>query len=489
MKQSSELKNLAIEYAACQESPAYFLANYAQISDPQLGVTPFALWPFQVDLLDTWQANQRVVVLKARQLGVSWLVAGYALWTALFHEAANVLMISKRLDEAVALLDKCEFIYDRLPQWLQASIAKKNETVLAFAKRGSKITAFPSTEDAGRGESASLVVVDEAAFQPYAETNYAAYKPTVDAGGKLVLVSTANGRGNFYHNVWTGAPANGFAPVFLSWTLRPGRDEAWWGRQVAEYAATPHLLAQEYPANAAEAFISSGHCLFNTEAIAQNLSQCRAPLETRDNGQLLIWQRPIVGRQYVLGADVAEGLDAGNGRLDASHAAVYDAQTGVHVASLHCQLPPDAFAAQVRGLALDYQTAFVGVERNNHGHVVLLVLRQLGYPNLYWHDEGSETVRDKQRPRRVLGWPTNVKTKPILEKNFAAAIAAGAVTSYDAALWDECLSYVQHGDGRAGAQQGCHDDRVLAHMIAWQMRQAQPAAAYLPLSVNARYAS
>jgi hypothetical protein len=113
----------------------------------------------------------------------------------------------------------------------------------------------------------------------------------------------------------------------------------------------------------------------------------------------------------------------------------------------------------------------------------------LNYPNLYWHDEGAEVIREKSHQRRVLGWPTTGKTKPVLERDLGAAIAAGSLTSWDQAFWDECLSYVNLGNGKTGGQSGTHDDRVLAMGIAWQMRSAMPMTGFLPLNVNARYAS
>lgn len=478
---SVDPRELAREYARCQALPAHFLDHHARISDPQQGIVPFRLWPFQRELLDVLEGQQRIIVLKARQLGVSWLLAGYALWTAAYRDGANVLMLSKRQDEAVSLLDKAEHIYTHLPAWLQPSVGKRNETTLQFARRGSKITALPSTGDAGRSESASLVIVDEAAFHPHAADNYGAYKPTVDAGGKLVIVSTANGRGNWYHQMWAGAPANGFVAVFLPWTLRPGRDAGWWAQQEREYAATPHLLAQEYPANAAQAFIASGNCLFDVALIQQYLEGCRPPIETHDNGQLRIWQRPVPGRAYVAGADVAEGIDAGNDRLDYSGVAVLDWQTGTHVADWHGQCDTHAFAQVCRDLCVRYNHALLGVERNNHGHAVLEALRnhpELRYDRLYWHTELTAALgRRPEGTRKLPGWPTTPKTKPVLEGEFAQAIASQSICSWDAALWDECLSYVRRGDGTSGAQEGTHDDRVLKIMIAWQMRKHYVAPA------------
>lgn len=483
-----------IEYNVCMDSVSHFLHNYARIADPQAGIVPFRLWVFQRELLETFNDEQRVIVLKARQLGVSWLVAGYALWVAMFQEGANVLMLSKRLDEAVSLLDKCEHIYNHLPRWLQPAIGKRNETTLQFLHRASKITALPATEDAGRSESASLVIVDEAAFHPAAAANYSAYKPTVDAGGKLIIVSTANGRGNWYHQMWTGAPGNGFKPVFLPWTLRPGRDEDWWSRQQAEYTATPHLLAQEYPLTATAAFVASGACYFDIEALQGLLVMARSPVSTIDNDGVQVWQKPRPGCLYVVGADVAEGKDAGNDRYDYDAAVVLEWQTGTHVASLHGQWPLDLYAQMLGTLARQYNNALLGVERNNHGHAVLEHLLHndaLRYDRVYEHDE-TDQLKDLSGKRAYkAGWPTTAKTKPIMEQEIASWITARSLVNYDAGFWDECLSYVRHGDGKTGAQNGTHDDRVVAHMIALQMRahvQARSGPPF-PLSIKARWRS
>ena len=121
-----------IEYEACKASCAYFLNNYAFINDPVQGKIPFKLWPIHLDILDIVLANQRVITLKARQVGVSWLFAGYSLWRAQFHDGANVLMLSKREDESRSLLDKSFYIYQNLPLFLRKKLLKRNESVLAF---------------------------------------------------------------------------------------------------------------------------------------------------------------------------------------------------------------------------------------------------------------------------------------------------------------------------------------------------------------------
>ena len=94
-----------IELPACAEDPAYFLDRHVSIYDATLADwLPFRLWPAQVTTLDTIRDRRLVVILKARQLGLTWLVLGFALWEMLFRPAATVLLFSRRDDEAVDLL-------------------------------------------------------------------------------------------------------------------------------------------------------------------------------------------------------------------------------------------------------------------------------------------------------------------------------------------------------------------------------------------------
>jgi hypothetical protein len=153
--------------------------------------------------------------------------------------------------------------------------------------------------------------------------------------------------------------------------------------------------------------------------------------------------------------------------MDNCGAAVYDAVTLEHVADLHGKWPFDEFAKRLFDLGVEYGNALLGVERNNHGHVILTLLNQLGYPNVYVHNEarlGFKAGRGHTLPKP--GWPTDVRTKPIMEARLESLIESFGFVSHDEDFWDEVLSYVYLGPGKAGAQAGTHDDRVIKHMIA-----------------------
>lgn len=471
----------------------YFLATYVNLTDATTERTlPWQWWPVHDEMVADLEAP-RLVVLKARQLGWSWLLAAYALHGAMFRQHYRVLVLSQGQLEASELLRKCRAIWQSLPDWLRPSLSEDNATTMSFVASGGSITALPATEKAGRGETASLVIVDEAAFHPYAATNYAAYKPTVDAGGQLIVVSTANGAGGFFHSLYQDAKngINGFVARFYPWSVRPGRDAAWYERQKAEYRSTTVPLDQEYPSDDTTAFMLSGNLRFDRDALRQHRenADARKPLPAPrilaadlpsllhplvQQGQLLVWVLPQPGVPYVQGSDVAEGLD---GR-DYSCSMVGNARTLEHVATLHGHWEPGTFAQYSEALARWYNQALWGIERNNHGHTCIYVAdHELHYPRLYAHPE-EQTMRQRQsgqQPTRRLGWPTTSGTKPGLIDDLADAIASYALTSYDAAFWGECQTYVVLPNGSTGAGEGSHDDRVMAMAITRRMAM-QPGA-------------
>ena len=116
-----EAEHYRKEIRKCRKSPAYFLDTYGQIYDARSGAwVPFRLWPAQIQTLQTLADHRLTVILKARQLGLTWLVLGYALWLMLFWPAATVLLFSRRDDEAVDLLGtRLHGFYERLPAWLK----------------------------------------------------------------------------------------------------------------------------------------------------------------------------------------------------------------------------------------------------------------------------------------------------------------------------------------------------------------------------------
>lgn len=183
-------------------------------------------------------------------------------------------------------------------------------------------------------------------------------------------------------------------------------------------------------------------------------------------------------RRYVIGADVAEGLERG----DYSAAYVLDRARWEVVAAWHGHCPPHVFAEALAALGLWYgepgiaSWPLVCVEANNHGLTVLTELRRLGYPNLYIQETIDQTTGGVTKR---LGWTTTTRSKPLVIDGLARALAEvddgpGGLIVNDRGFVDEALVFVNR-DGKLGAAGDCHDDRVMAMALTIQAHKSCPA--------------
>lgn len=268
MSRLSELRQEA-EWRKCVRNETYFLRNYWYIAHPAHGRLLFDLRNAQSEALKRWETNRYSLTLKARQIGWTTLVAAHQFWLAFFREDQNIIDLSRTEREAVLLLRKTKYGHKHLPEWMIQRGPKslvEHQQRMAF-DNGSQITSMPSASDPARGESATLVVVDEWAFLPNPSEAWASIEPVADAGGKIIGLSTANGSGNFFHHLWVGASTgnNLFDPMFFPWSASEDRDESWY--ESKRQSMLPWQLAQEYPASAEEAFIKSGNPVFDLDVL------------------------------------------------------------------------------------------------------------------------------------------------------------------------------------------------------------------------------
>ena len=480
--------------SAARSHPAVFADVFCTIYDPPTRREfPFKLWDWQWELFDAFVSNNRVIVLKARQLGVSWLLAAYALWVATTRPHSNIILVSRTEGVASELLSKCDFMRLRLHPALLPGSSKRdkfNTTEIYFAANNSRITAAASTKDSGRSSSASLVIPDEWASHPFAEDMYAGYEPTIGTGGQILGCSTAKGRRGLFYNIYRGSRrgANTFTPVFLSAELRPDyTPEFLQAKQEAyELAGTPYLFGQEYPRTEQEAWGGSLSTFFAPDDINHLSSLVLPPVATLDrwdpslpfgwNGSLRIWHRPIRGHRYVIGADPA-GPNASGSR---SAATVWDASTPTfrHDATLAGFWAPYDLADALNHLGRMYAAdptipdaaATLSVEQNNFGSAVLESLTRIHhYHNLYFR-------KDTRSKKPIAGWlTTNANRLPLLE-DFRAGLSGREWTTSDEELVDELTTLEESPNtGRVEAASGARDDLPFASAIAWKARSQYPA--------------
>jgi hypothetical protein len=461
------------------------------------GGTQLEPWPWQLRLAEVWEEHRRVVILKARQLGISWMAAAFSLHTAMTRPGSPVLLVSQTGDDAELLLGKARYIFEHLPPYLQPEVGRNNTVRLEFPCLASEVVALTSTERAGRGRTASLVIADEHAFHQWAEQNFAALGPTMDAGGRFIALSTADGIGNFFAELWAKAahPKSSWHRVFLPYSMRPERDEAWYEQKLADYVR-PWQIHQEYPRDPDEAFVQTGRPVFDKAYLDKHRLLCREPLPPEqwpreltaglywvgvesdrphwakhlrfDPEELRVFAAPVKGHRYIAGADVAEGLEHG----DYSDLVVLDAdapERPTEVLRLHGHWPPDVFGTLIDRVARVYPGLY-GIERNNHGLTVVVTCRNLGTPGLFRERPVLSAQGVEIEPGK-LGWLTSVSTKPLLIDELEHGLRTFALALSDAMAIPELVFYQNLPDGKTGAPQGQWDDRVMSTGIAWQMRK------------------
>lgn len=186
------------------------------------------------------------------------------------------------------------------------------------------------------------------------------------------------------------------------------------------------------------------------------------------DGPLQVWEHPNIAHRYVVGADVAEGLEHG----DYSDASVLDRNSGALVCKWHGHVPPDVFGQILADVGVYYNTALLAVESNNHGISTLTELRRQQYPRLFLKRTVGET---DTRMTVKYGWATNRQTKPLMIDELDKALREDAIKVYDRATIAELRTYVQDEKGRLSGSP--HDDRVMSLAIAVQMLNYQPEGA------------
>ena len=203
------------------------------------------------------EQERLIVFLKARQLGISWLACGFALWLATQYSGQAILAYSQGQLEANELIRRTSLLYrehrDPLPP-----LTRDNTGLLEWGN-GSRMLSLAATRRAGRSFTASLAILDEWAFMQWGRETLAAVKPTIDAGGKLFIISSADGQGTAYHQFWEQAKAgaSGYTPIFLPWHARPDRGPDWRDQKLVESGGDTASVLREYPANDLEAFAAA----------------------------------------------------------------------------------------------------------------------------------------------------------------------------------------------------------------------------------------
>lgn len=424
----------------------FLFSTYCYVIHPVRGKVQFKLYPYQKSVLYQFILNRFNIILKFRQAGITELIALYCLWLAMYHPNKKINIISIKDTTAKKVLKKIKFIYKNLPWYLQTPIINGRSGEFGSASmiefsNGSFIESIPTSSEAGRSESLSLLVIDEAAIVRWASQIWAAAFPTLSTGGSAIINSTPYGIGNFYHSTWVDSISGGnvFNPIRLYWQMHPERDLNWYKEMAT--ALGPKRTAQEIDGD----FLTSGNSVFDLRDI-KAIEDCLTDypvIKTRFNGQYRQFLEPIDDREYFIGADVATGR-----ATDYSAFTCMD-KSGEEQVVYKGRMPVDKYSRLLGDTGTLFNNAVIAPESNDVGLAVTAFLQTEGYPKLYYYQKMIKK-KGKSRPEvdKSPGWLTTSKNRSVIIENLESDIREERVIVKDPFFIQEAYTFIYDSLGR-----------------------------------------
>lgn len=523
----------AVKRLRVQKDPFRLIEDgYLKISGADGVARPFILNKAQRKLhgilRKLWDENKviRIIILKARKLGISTYVSAveYALASQMHNQ--NNLVIAHDLDGSNNIFEMSKFFQDTCPEYLRPETKKSNEKKLEFEGINSRILIDTAqNKEAGRSFTFRAVHLSEKAFFPKrsADEIMLGLSHSVPPLPKTIIIqeTTANGFGHF-KDEWDKAVRGetDYVPIFIPWYWHEDyrmpvpdgfdlgdaalgdvtKDEVALHQQMSDEGidniherlvwrrwdirnnckGDPETFNQENPSTPEEAFIASGKCFFDKRVLAKQLRLAGVPLfranivkenfkfvlRKCDDGDFAFYEDPMAHGQYCIGGDACSGSGTDFAPLVARNKA-----TNAIVCIYHAKCDPDelAFRAMLLGNLLNQ--AVVAIENDKFGFAANQKLRTI-YGNVYIQRTFNKI---ENKPVEKIGWDTNAVTRPMMLGQMQEEIREGSLQLKDQRLIRECLTFIQNPETRkAEAEAGENDDLVMACAISGILRREDP---------------
>lgn len=460
--------------------------------------------------------HTRNIILKARQLGITTDEAIDSFDSTLFEDGFKSLLISYNRESALDIFDnKISFAWGHIPPAIQNLFMVDTERAnqMKFEQgKGTKVYSSIAVRTSGRGDTYNRVHVSEfgkicAESPDVAEEILTGTIPTVPLTGRVDIESTAQGNSGYFYEMFMKAWSRGepksnaeFKAFFFNWTYEDEQialeehsipynlpvvlrqyqiEHSLTDQQITYYWKKMESfglpfdrawkkMKQEFPTTPEEAFETSGDKLFDAAEVKKDIEVATIyltdhPLQEYGDWTYFDHYRP--NHRYAIGVDVAEGV----GR-DSSTIVVmdfYEKPYKVVATYASNKVAPDILAYEIKNIAREFGNPLVAVERNNHGHATLVVLKSM-YRNLYAEIKDDKI---KQNKTERLGWHTNAQSKPKMFYDLKTAINENQFEIYSIPLLREMLSYDKNelNTLKADESQTQHWDLLTAAAICYQM--------------------
>lgn len=467
----------------------------------------------------------RIIILKARQQGISTYTEGLIFHDTATRKGRKSNIIAHDPESSASIFEMTKLFYESLPLGIAPMKRYDNTRRLVFENPDdearkenpglrSSLQVGTAAKKEKRGSTVHNFHASEVAFWPDADRlMLAALQEVPDHSDTMVILeSTANGVGGyFYKTYWTAKNGeNGYEAIFLPWHIFPEysrpieagfiltkseeelkelyhlTDEqlSWRRWAIANKCGGSELtFRQEYPSSDREAFIVSGSPKFNVENLAIYQQYCPKPkwigdltsantsegvktpeINKHSGGHLRIYKWPDPKKTYVIGGDTAKGTP----NSDFSVLQVLEKETGDLCATLRGKINPTEFAYEAARLGYFYggasKAALIGIEVNKDGITTNRELHSvIQYPLLFRRRTVDKTSEETEYK---LGFHTNDRTRAVILNKLDNWINEGEFALNDETTILECMTFVKDEAGKYEAQEGCHDDCVIALAIA-----------------------
>jgi len=447
----------------------------------------------------------RNIILKSRQLGMTTFEAIDSLDDTLFNKNTDAMMLSYDQQSQLDIFDnKIKLAWDNLHPSLQKlyDLDADRANKLKFNWGDGSVSSI-AAQTHGRSGTFNRLHISE--FAKICKNSKAAADeiisgniPAVPIDGRIDIESTAEGDTGAFYDMFMEAWLRGepetpvdFKAFFFNWTyddaeiakVKPLPDEkfpkefliyrdkhsltqsqiTYYYFKWIEMARDWGKLHQQYPTTVEEAFEYSGDKFFNAEKL--HAMQTRDPNDD-SSGYWKYFADYKPGHRYALAADPAGGFQGDNATIAIID---FDAKPRPELVATYVNdsIEPDMFAYEVKNGGTRYGNCIVAVERNNHGHATLAILKGIYYNIFKEYKEDTMTSEETEK----LGWHTNRVSKPKMVFDMKTAIEEDLISIPDKETVHEMITYQREDVDNVKDGDGKHWDRVIALCIAWQMNK------------------
>jgi hypothetical protein len=501
-----------LEFAKCAKDPVYYMNTYGHVFNAkERMVTQMTCFEYQNDCLRNFHEYQNNIILKSRQTGLSVITAGYVAWRLLFRYDEKILIIANDGAGAIRFLETVKQFIEHTPIWLKPDEILQDNTKKISFSNNSYAEAKASSPNAGRGDSLTMLVLDETAFIKDDDAIWMGAGMALSAtGGKCIMISTPNGTSGLYYKTWRET-INGdsdFHGQTVHWTENPNSAEGleykkdangndvpwspWYESQCKRLTWDSVQIAQELDLSfegskrlAVDAqLVSKYHAKVDKDHAVESYVKfdflykedlSRFATLVPDETTFQMFKKPEEDRKYILAADVARGDG-----FDFSTIQVIDVETLEQVAEYRDKVGPDLFPFVINAVGNMYNMAYVVIEANSFGLGVCFDVRdKFNYPrNRQFYSKNIKDIHVRHHNYKVNegteipGFQTSRKNRVLLVKAIIEHMREGSLILHSKKLMLEFQTFVMNGD-KPEHEKGSNDDLIMALGIALYIRDTE----------------